>query len=310
MRFEFRPLILAAGLSTVLLGLAACSSASGAESGSSSAGAGAPITVVTSTNVWGDIVEQVGGDLVAVTSVISDPSADPHSYEANAQTQLALSKAQLVVENGGGYDDFMQSMLEASTASDATVLNAVEISGKTATAGDELNEHVWYDFPTVNKVAAQVATELGAIDPANAAAFTANAAAFSSKLDGLSAKVETIKDSHAGTPIAITEPVPLYLTDAAGLVNKTPAEFSEAIEAGTDVPPTVLSDTLALFTAHQVAALVYNEQTASPETEKLLAAAKDNSIADVGVAETVPTGKDYVSWMDSNITALATALGG
>ena len=103
--------------------------------------------------------------------------------------------------------------------------------------------------------------------------------------------------------------MPLYLTEAAGLVNLTPAEFSEAIEEGTDVPPTVLADTLALFTDKQVAALVYNEQTSSPETEQLLAAANDNSIAVVGVTETLPEGKDYLSWMDANITALAALAG-
>ncbi|MEP6562281.1 MAG: zinc ABC transporter substrate-binding protein, partial [Nakamurella sp.] len=207
-------------------------------------------------------------------------------------------------------DDFMDQMLSSSTASHGPVLNAVEISGKSAAAGQELNEHVWYDFPTVAKVAAQIATELGAIDPANAAAFSANAAAFSDKLADLTSKVDTVRTAHAGAPIAITEPVPLYLTDAAGLVNKTPAEFSEAIEVGTDVPPTVQTDTLALFTGRQVVALVYNEQTSSPETEQLLAAAKDNSIAAVGVTETLPAGEDYVSWMDSNIAALAAALGG
>jgi zinc/manganese transport system substrate-binding protein len=307
MRFDFRRLLLVAALSTAVLGLAACSSANGAESTSSSAATGAPIAVVTSTNVWGDIVKQVGADAVSVTSVISDPSADPHSYEANAQTQLALAKAQLIVQNGGGYDDFMNQMLASSNGA---VLNAVQISGKAAAAGEELNEHVWYDFPTVDKVAAEVATQLGVIDPANAPIFTANAAAFSEKLAGLTGKVGAVKAAYAGTPMAITEPVPLYLADAAELVNKTPAPFSEAIEAGTDVAPTVLQDTLGLFTSKQVAVLVYNEQTASPETEKLLAAATDNSIPAVGFAETLPAGKDYVSWMDSNITALSAALGG
>ena len=109
--------------------------------------------------------------------------------------------------------------------------------------------------------------------------------------------------------VAITEPVPLYLTEAAGLVNVTPPGFSEAIEEGTDVPPTVLADTLALFTGKKVAVLVYNEQTSSPETEQMLTAAKDNSIAVVGVTETLPEGKDYLSWMDANITALVGALG-
>jgi len=162
----------------------------------------------------GDIVKQVGGDAVAVTAVISDPSADPHSYEANAQTQLALAKAQLVVENGGGYDDFMDQMLSSSNAQ---VLNAVQISGKAAAAGDELNEHVWYDFPTVDKVAAQVATELGVIDPANAATFTANAAALSTNLAGLAGKVEAIKAAHAGTPMLLRQSMPSSTAHMTGL---------------------------------------------------------------------------------------------
>ena len=63
---------------------------------------GAP--VVTSTNVYGDLVEQIGGDRVSVTSLIDDPAQDPHSFEASARDQLAISKAELVIENGGGYD--------------------------------------------------------------------------------------------------------------------------------------------------------------------------------------------------------------
>ena len=115
--------------------------------------------VVTSTNVWGDVVAQIGGDQVAVTSLISDPAADPHSFEPNAQAQLALSKAALVVENGGGYDDFVQTMLQSARSAPA-LINAVEVSGKTTSstrsAGDgALNEHVWYDLPTADKVAAR-----------------------------------------------------------------------------------------------------------------------------------------------------------
>jgi zinc/manganese transport system substrate-binding protein len=106
----------------------------------------------------------------------------------------------------------------------------------------------------------------------------------------------------------VTEPVPLYLTEAAGLVNKTPEAFSAAIEDGTDVPPTVLTDTLALLTGRQVALLVINEQTSSPETEQLVAAARDSSVAVVGVTETLPAGQNYLSWMDANITALSSAL--
>jgi zinc/manganese transport system substrate-binding protein len=289
------------------LGLAACSGSSGATSSAAPAADG-PVQVLASTNVWGNVVEQVGGEHVAVSSVISDPSADPHAFQSNARDQLALSKAALVVENGGGYDDFMQTML-ASAASTAPVINAVEVSGISAADG-ELNEHVWYDLPTVGKVADAIAAELSTIDPADASTFAANAAAFTKSLTDLSAQLDQIKAAHAGTAVAITEPVPLYLIEAAGLVNVTPEEFSGAIENETDVPAGVMDQTLKLFTDRQVAVLVNNEQTTGPQTEAVVNAATAAGIPVVSVTETLPDGQDYLSWMQANTRALSQALGG
>ncbi|MCG2798093.1 MAG: zinc ABC transporter substrate-binding protein [Cellulomonas sp.] len=290
-----------------ILFTAGCSSSSSTADSSASASDGA-IVVVASTNVWGDVAEQVGGDLVEVTSLMTDPSADPHSFEANAQAQLALSKAGLVVENGGGYDDFMDTML-SSVSNDPVVVNAVDVSGKTAADGEELNEHVWYDFDTVSAVADTIADELGTIDPAHADTYTANAEAFDAKIGTLDQTAAELKTSVAGQGVAITEPVPGYLLDRLGLVNKTPEEFSEAIENETDVPATVLAETLALFSNHEVSALVYNEQTTGPQTEQVLAAAQAADVAVVPVTETLPEGKDYITWMTANLDALRTALG-
>ncbi len=305
--------LVACGSSTTASTSSAAGTSAAASAPDSSAavsgGASGPVSVVASTNVWGDVVEQIGGDQVDVLAIISDPSADPHSYEANAQTQLALSKADLVVENGGGYDDFMDTML-ASTESSAPVINAVDVSGRAAAADGELNEHVWYDFPTVDKVAREIATQLTALDPANEAEFTANAKTFSGQLAALTTKVQAVKAAHAGAGVAITEPVPLYLLDAAGLENLTPDEFSEAIEQDTDVPPAVQQETLALFTDKKVVALFYNEQTTGPQTEAVLDAAKSNSIAFVPVRETLPEGQDYLTWMQADVTAMAQAVGG
>ena len=279
--------------------LAACSSGSGAGDGR--------ISLVASTDVWGDIAQQVGGDTVDVTSIITDPAADPHSYEADTKVKLAISKASVVVENGGGYDDFVDTLLD-SVDNRPTVVNAVDVSGKRAADGDELNEHVWYDFPTVAKVAASIADALGHADAANAATYTANADAFVTKLTPLEDAEAAVKAAHDGTGVAITEPVPLYLLDACGLVDKTPAAFSEAIEEGTDVSASVLNDTLALFRDDQVDLLVYNEQTTGPETERVLAAAKDAGVGVVPVTETLPDGKDYLAWMKDNVDAVQTAL--
>lgn len=98
------------------------------------------------------------------------------------------------------------------------------------------------------------------------------------------------------------------MTGASGLVDMTPTEFSEAIEEGDDVSPKVLQETLALFSGKQVEALVYNAQTSGPQTEKSEQAAKAAGIPVVPVTETLPSGKNYLTWMTGNVDALANAL--
>lgn len=267
------------------------------------------VPVVASTNVYGDIVKRIGGDQVSVTSIISDPSQDPHSYQASTKTQLALSRAKVVVENGGGYDDFVDTMLKSADTGVKPV-NAVEVSGKKAPPGGELNEHVWYDFPSVDKVAQKIAAELGRADPGHAKTFTANAKKLGTDLDGLEQATAKLKKAYAGDGVAITEPVPGYLLDAAGLKDRTPAEFSEAIEEGDDVPPRALRQTLGLFTGSgKVSALVYNAQTSGATTEQVKKAAQAGGVPVVPVTETLPAGKTYVSWMKGNVDALGRALG-
>jgi zinc/manganese transport system substrate-binding protein len=297
----------------VSLAVAGCSTSSVGSpsdspmSASAASGAG-PVNVVASTNVYGDIVKTIGGPAVTVTSIIDNPEKDPHEYEADARTQLALSKAQLVIENGGGYDDFVDTMLK-SARTRPTVINVADVSGRNQHPGDGVfNEHLWYDFLTVEKLAAQLVTDLSVAAPGQAATFTSNARAFTTELGQLQQDEAAIKAKHAGEGVAITEPVPLYLLKAAGLVNKTPEKFSEAIEQDTDVPPAVLKETENLFDTKQVQLLAYNQQTTGPQTEAVLAAAKRNNIPVVPVTETLPTDQTYLSWMQANLRAISTAL--
>jgi zinc/manganese transport system substrate-binding protein len=297
----------------VMLGVAGCSTSSGSDGSSgsqtsSSAGGGGPVNVVASTNVYGDIVMAIGGPAVSVTSIIDSPEKDPHEYEADARTQLALSKAQLVVENGGGYDDFVDTMLD-SDSTRPTLINVSEVSGRDQDPAEgEFNEHVWYDLPSVEKLAAQLVTDLSAAAPDQAPTFRSNAERLSAQLGQLQQDEAAIKAKHAGVGVAITEPVPLYLLEAAGLVNKTPEEFSEAIEQDTDVPPSVLKETENLFDTNQVRLLAYNAQTTSPQTEAIQGAAERNNIPVVSMTETLPPGQTYLSWMQANLQAVSTAL--
>ncbi|PRY46287.1 metal ABC transporter solute-binding protein, Zn/Mn family [Umezawaea tangerina] len=290
-----------AAVAAALLALTACGGG-----GAETASADGKVAVVASTNVWGSVVEAVGGDAVTVHSIIDDPSADPHSYESKPADVAALGKAKVVVFNGGGYDDFFTKLIGDSGAGGAKQVDAFALSGKP----EGTNEHVWYDLPTVRGVAGKVAEELSAAAPDKKDAFTANVDAFNAKLDGLSAAIAKIGTDHPGSKVVVTEPVPHYLLEAAGVADATPAEFTEAIENETDVPVAALAATNDLITGKQVTALVNNTQTENSVTQQLVAKAGTAGVPVVGVTETLPEGvAGYLDWMTKQVDALSGALG-
>jgi zinc/manganese transport system substrate-binding protein len=286
------------------------------------------IRIVASTNVYGDIARTVAGDDAEVTSIIEDASQDPHEYEADARDALAISRADIVILNGGGYDEFMHTLLDAQSST-AVVIDASQLSGLDPDAelhdhgdGEEhdeeeapahehgaFNEHVWYHFGTIGAVADELADQLKTVDAGKADAFRTNALEFNQGVQQLAARASDIAAEHAGEGVAITEPVPLYLLEAAGLENRTPAEFSEAVEEGTDAPALVLEQMIALVSDGSVAFLAYNEQTVGPQTEQVLAAAEDADLPVVSFSELLPDGDDYLSWMGANLDAVDIALG-
>jgi zinc/manganese transport system substrate-binding protein len=197
-----------------------------------------------------------------------------------------------------------------SANSTPPVINAVDVSGKVANDAGELNEHVWYDLPSVAKVADRIAGVLGEKDAADAPAFRANARTFVAKLHALQQREVALRARYAGAGVAITEPVPLYLLTACGLVNRTPEAFSSAVEDEQDVAVRVLRQTERLFSAHRVKALVYNAQTTGAQTGQVIDAARAAGVPVVPVTETLPAGLDYLGWMAKNLSAVSTALGG
>lgn len=258
------------------------------------------LSVVASTDVYGSIAEAVGGDLVSVTSIIESAAQDPHSYEATARVRLALASADLVIENGGGYDPFVQPLL-AANGGEVPVLTAVEF-------GRGPNEHVWYDLRAAAAIAEQLASRFAELDTANASTYTENAERFGASVGELETRATTLAGRIGGQGIAVTEVVPLYLLEAVGLNNLTPEPFTAAIEEGADVPPTALQATLELIGSGDVALLAYNQQTASAETERMREAAEAAGIPVVDFTETLPEGEDYLSWMAGNLDAIETAL--
>ena len=332
------PALLTSGI--VAVALAGCASPAPADDAEG-------LSVVASTNVYGDIAQSLAGDLATVTSIIESAAIDPHSYEASAQDQLAIANADIVIENGGGYDPFVDVLVDGSGSS-AIVISAVEASGlleedhAEEAHGDEdhaeeehagedhsddhaggdhaddhaddhghiegLNEHVWYDVHSIAHVAEAITEALVETDADNAASYESNLAAFLTDLESLEADMEALAGFLGGGTVAATEPVPVYLLAELGFEDGTPEEFSEAIEEGADVPPLALQQTLDLIDSGDVRLLAYNEQTESPETQRVRDAAEAAGIAVVSFVETLPEGEDYVSWMRANVEAVESAL--
>jgi zinc/manganese transport system substrate-binding protein len=270
------------------------------------------VEVATSTDVYGDIVLAIGGDRVHVTPIIHTTAQDPHSYQATTQDKLTVSKARLLIENGGGYDDFFGTLAADNTRDheliDVTKLSA--LSPQSAAAAADFNEHLWYDFDTMSALADTVSMDLARVDPSNTAVYTANTDRFKVDLGKLTDRTAALKAHHGGDPVAITEPVPLYLLQAVGLVNKTPEEYSHAIEEGHDVPVPVMNETLDLISGKRVKFLAYNDQTEGPQTKALKEAATKAGLPVIDFTETLPEGQSYLQWMNTNVDHIDKTLQG
>lgn len=292
------------------------------------------IRIVASTDVYGDIAQTIAGDRATVTSVITGIAQDPHSYEATARDQLAIASADIVIENGGGYDFFMQSMLAASGGEDVVIITVSELAGEDhdhaedhdedAEDHDEdaddhgheghghiagFNEHVWYDLHVIEAFAQELAHELTEIDAEGAARYEANLAGFAERLDALIDTVHELRHDFEGQGSFATEPVPGYLLEELGFTDVTPAAYVSAVEGGVDVAPAVLLEALRAVESDEVSLLVHNEQTSGPEIEQVVDAARAHGVPVVPMTETLPSGMHYLDWMESNVAAVAAALG-
>ncbi|WDF32353.1 zinc ABC transporter substrate-binding protein [Arthrobacter agilis] len=313
-----RQFAVTAVLASSVLGLSACSTGSSGSPSDTSASGADTLSIVTATNVYGDIAATVGGDDVEVTAIVDSLSQDPHSYEATVQDKLSVSEADLVIENGGGYDTFLSRLVDE--AGTAAVLSAVELSGldedeehaegegeHAEEDGHEhgaFNEHVWYDLPTMVTLADALADELGRLDAPNAEAYRERADAFIEGLQPVQDRLAAMASEGPGGQVAATEPVPVYLLQAAGLENVTPEEFSEAIEDETDVPVAVLQEMKTLVSGGTLAFLAYNEQTEGSQTEAVRSAADGAGLPVLDFTETLPEGEDYISWMTRNTDSI------
>jgi zinc/manganese transport system substrate-binding protein len=275
----------------------------------------AGLTIVSSTNVWGDVASSIGGDLVQVVSIIDNFAQDPHSYEASARDQLAVNDADVIVANGGGYDSFIDTLAEAAGNRNivyAYLPDELEQAPKEEDGHDHAhahgNEHVWYDFHVVEDFAIRLAEQLKVLDPENSAEYSANLDAFVAQIATLEESATAIAGSVSGSKVISSEPVADYLLDELSLTNITPESFSQAIEEELDVSPADLLEIQNLISTKSVDLFVVNIQTGSVQIDSLVELAESNGIAVIQVSELLPEGLSYVEWMQQNITAIEQGL--
>ncbi len=278
------------------------------------------IKVVTSTNVWASVVEIVGGEWVEVTAIINDPMQDPHSYEASARDQLAVSEADLVIANGGGYDDFLVQLVDASETK-PILLKLVEgehIHFGEEHHGEELskpehhshdNEHIWYELEMVAQAAKMIEESIVELRPESAAALTEKLNFFNSEIANLEIRIEAIREKLQGTGFLATEGVGNLLLEDAGFTNLTPEALADAIEEETEVPAAALKRAQDLIRNGLVAVLVVNQQTADPVSEQLERLATREGVAVLKLSELITDpNQDYLDWMASILDQIQEAV--
>ena len=271
-----------------------------------SPGLGATINAIGVENEYADVIRQVGGSHVSVSAIETDPNTDPHTFEVSPKVAAMLAGANLVVENGVGYDAWADKIMRAAAAPNRQVINVQHLLGL---PDGTPNPHLWYDPQTMPRVADAVARDLSVLDGADAVAFRAGAQRFVASLAPWRDAIAAFKVHHAGIAVAVTEPVANYMLQAAGCQIATPFALQAAIMNGTDPSPQDVTRQNDLFSRHQVAVLVYNQQVTDSLTQSFLDRARANHIPVVGVYETMPSGGyDYQSWMIGEVAALRRAV--
>lgn len=274
----------------VALGVAGCSSPSPDDG---------RIRVVASTNVWGNIAETIGGDRVNVFSLIRDDSQDPHEYAAGANDLLEVSHAAVILENGNGYDDVLTQLVTAANATGTVIA----VSDLVDTGVD--NEHYWFDFAAVATVAKALTSEFSTLEPTHANDFAERNAALQSQITAMQARVAAIAAAHPNRAALLSEPLPYYLLTAAGFADATPPALSVAVEAGTEIPPSALNQSLNMLDNHEVNLLAVNAQTDSAQVEQLSSQAKRANVSVIEFRELLPPHTTYVDWMNGYINDIA-----
>jgi zinc/manganese transport system substrate-binding protein len=296
-----RVVALAAVMTALALAAVGCSAGNATDSAHSTT----VINAIGAENEYANVLSQIGGKYVHVTAILDNPNTDPHTFEASPQVAQEISSAQLIVQNGVGYDSWMTRIESASSNPQRKIIVVQNLLGLPASTP---NPHLWYDPKTMPAAAKAMAADLSALQPAHAAYFQANLTKFDGSLSPWLTAIAQFKAKYAGTTAATTEPVADYLLAAMGISNRTPFTFQADIMNGVDPAPQDIALENGFFSKHQVKVFCYNQQVVDALTTSIRQNALNDGVPVVGVYETMPTGYTYQTWMLAEVHAIERAV--
>lgn len=287
------------GLIAVLLFALLTLSLSTGDTAAAGTHAGSKIVVVAAENEYGSMVQAIGGNRVSVTSLLTNPNTDPHEFEASASTAKTVSKAQLVIKNGLGYDSWIDKLLNASPRSGRIVFSVGEYLGR----HDGDNPHIWYLPSGWAREAAVITADLSRLSPRDKTYFQQRKAAWLASLQPVYGEIAAVRRLTQGKTVIATEPVYGYMIGALGATSLD-YDFQKAIMDGTDPSPKSVAAFESALQRHTARMLFYNSQVTGPTTSKMRGIASQNHIPIVGVTETQPPRLSFVRWQLSQLQSI------
>jgi zinc/manganese transport system substrate-binding protein len=264
------------------------------------------INAIGAENEYANVLSQIGGRYVHVSSILDNPNTDPHTFEASPAVASEVASATLIVQNGVGYDSWISKMEAAAPDPSRKVIIVQNLLGL---PDNTPNPHLWYSPKTMPAVARAMAADLSALQPAHKAYFAANLSRFEKSLTPWLDAIAQFKAKYAGVAAATTEPVADYLLQAMGINNLTPFVFQADIMNGVDPSPQDISLEDGFFTGHRVRVFCYNQQVVDALTTSIRDTALKAGVPVVGVYETMPTpGYTYQTWMLAEVHAIEKAI--
>lgn len=254
------------------------------------------ISIVSTTNVYSDIAKNIVGKYGTATAIIDKSSVDPHDFDPTTADAKKLTKANIIVANGLGYDSWMNKL-------------AKSVNKKPVLVGEDLmrlkngdNPHIWYNLNMPTKYVDYLVKRLSKLDKKHAAYFKANGKKYLAKVDKIKKLVKTDKSNKK--PVFVSEPVFDYALKEAGY-KIGDKEFEEAIENGTDPSPKMINKMNTDIKEKKIAFFVNNTQASSSTVKSFVKLAKKNGVPVLNVRETIPNHTTYLTWMKENYQNLA-----